>query len=130
MPLAVIINPILIAPVISVNFTLLALLDHVADDGTRDSAGHGALDGIIAGGSADGRTADPADQRPAANTVRGTSAQQNGRRQAQYGDFHDYVFHGVSFSSEGEPGALSTRLVASTVVKGSFFFDRGHTARL
>lgn len=92
MPLAVVIHPVSIAPAIAVNFTLLALLDNIADHGAGDSSNHCALDWIMPGCRAYGGTAYAPDNRPAANAISGASAQQHGGDQAQYCDFH-----GVSF---------------------------------
>ena len=74
MPLAVVIHPVSIAPVITVNFTFLALLDYVADYGARDSAGHCALDSVITRRCAHSRTAYTPYKRATANAVSCTPA--------------------------------------------------------
>ena len=75
MPLAVVIHPIFTAIAIAVYFTLLALLDNVADYAARDSSDDCALNGVIAGRSTYSSTAYAPDKRPAANAVSCASAQ-------------------------------------------------------
>jgi hypothetical protein len=92
MALAVVIDPVFTAMTVAVKFTLFALLNNITDHGAGDSANHGAFDGIIPGCSPYGGAAYAPDERPAANAVSCTSAQQRGEGQAQYCDFHGFSF--------------------------------------